>query len=93
MDKEIYHLRLIETCLRNGFHSIRELSFESYEEVVNYLTEYCNDRNMDIKSIQSRYRSVARGTAQGVKVFYSPKPGIRIYVWIDLTIEKGLAIN
>jgi hypothetical protein len=48
---------------------------------------------MDIEKIYSRYRSVSRGTAQGVKVFYSPEPGIRIYVWIDLTIEKGLAIN
>lgn len=93
MDKAHYNLRLIETCLRNGYHDVKELSFEDYEEVLNYLTEYCNDRNMDVSKIFSRYKSVARGTAMGVKVFYTPKPGIRIYVWIDLTIEKGLAIN
>ena len=90
---ETYHLRLIETCLRNGYHKVHNLSFESYEEVIEYLKHYCEDVHMDIEKIYSRYRSVARGTAQGVKVFYSPEPGIRIYVWIDLTKEKGLAIN
>lgn len=93
MDKEIYRLRLIETCLRNGYHNVIEASFNSYDGAKSYLKAYCHDKSLDITKIYSRYKSVAKGTAEGVKVFYSPKPGIRIYVWIDLTIEKGLAIN
>lgn len=90
---EKYNLRLIETCLRTGYHKVIENTFDTYDAMKEFLSEFCKDRGLELSRIYSRYRSVAKGTAEGVKVFYSPEPGTRIYVWIELSIEKGLGIS
>ena len=86
----MYKLELTETCLRDGFNRRLDDTFETLTDLERALHVYCMDRGIDPDKIKSRYRSVQRGTASGVKVFFNPQPGIRIYVWINIYEEKRL---
>lgn len=86
----MYKLELTETCLRDGYNKRFDDTFDSLSEVERSLYSYCMQRGIDPDKIKSRYKSVCKGTARGVKLFYTPQPGIRIYVWINIYEEKRL---
>lgn len=86
----MYKLELTETCLRDGYNKRMDDYFDSLPELERSLESYCLQRGIDPDKIKSRYRSVERGTMRGVKVFFNPQPGIRIYVWINIYEEKRL---
>ena len=87
----MFKLEITETCLRNGCNKRFDNYFSSKAELDLYLKAFCSTRGIDDEKIKSRYRSVKRGTAEGIKVFYNPEPGVRIYVWIKIFGELEYA--
>lgn len=87
----MFKLEITETCLRNGYNKRFDEDFESVSELEKALCAFCKQRGIDDEKIKSRYRSVKRGMAEGVKVFYNPEPGVRIYVWIKIFGELEYA--
>lgn len=85
-----YKVEITETCLRDGYHQRFDRLCGNYVDMYNYLSTFCEQRGIELSKITSRYRSIERGTAKGVKVFYTPQPGIRIYVWINIYSESRL---
>lgn len=88
-----YKIEITETCLKDGYHQRFDRLCGNYVDMHNYLVSFCEQRGIDINKIVSRYRSVERGTARGVKVFYNPQPGVRVYVWINIYGEFRLIFN
>lgn len=85
-----YKVEITETCLRNGYNQRFDRLCGNYMDMKYYLDNFCAQRGIDYNKIISRYRSMERGTSKGCKVFYTPQPGIRIYVWINIYAEQRL---
>lgn len=90
MNNTQYKVEITETCLRDGYHQRFDRLCGNYVDMRHYLETFCTQRGIEVDKITSRYRSIERGTAKGVKLFYTPQPGIRIYVWINVYAETRL---
>lgn len=86
----MYKVEITETCLRDGYNKRFDRYIDDLQSLKVHLANFCTARNIDPNKITSRFKSVERGTAKGVKLFYTPQPGVRIYVWINVYEEKRL---
>lgn len=86
----MYKVEITETCLKDGYNQRFDMFCADMAGVNSYLHAFCYARGLDVEKIHSRFRMIERGTAKGVKLFYTPEPGIRMYVWINIYEEKRL---
>lgn len=93
MNRTQYKVEITETCLRNGYNHRFDKVCDNYNDMRKYLDAFCEARGIAFDKIISRYRSMERGTAQGCKVFYTPEPGIRVYVWINIYVEYRIIFS
>ena len=91
MYKQNVKVEITEVCLKNGYNARIDFYAEDIEDAEAKVLEMLEDLNIDTAKFYSRHRSVARGTAEGIKLFWSPAPGIRYYVFINILEEKRLA--
>jgi len=87
----MYKIEINECCLRDGFNCRKDFTVETLEDAKSFVEEMLEDLNIDPAKFYSRHRSVARGTLKGIKLFWSPKPGTRHYLFINIYEEKRLA--
>lgn len=87
----MYKIEINECCLRDGFNCRKDFTVNTLEDAKCFIEEMLEDLNIDPAKFYSRHRSVARGTMKGVKLFWSPQPGIRHYLFINVYEEKRLA--
>ena len=80
----MYKIEINECCLRDGYNNRVDKIVDTLEDAQIYIEQLCEDLNIDPVKFYSRHRSVARGTMKGVKLFWSPKPGTRHYLFINV---------
>lgn len=87
----MYKVEITECSLRTGYNARFDCYQETLQEAEGFVLNFLKKRNIDTAKFYSRHRSVARGTMEGIKLFWSPAPGIRYYVFINILEEKRLA--
>lgn len=80
----MYKVEITECCLRDGFNSRTEHITETLDDARIFIEQTLDDLGIDPAKFYSRHRSVAKGTMKGVKLFWSPKPGTRHYLFINV---------
>lgn len=80
----MFKIEITECCLRDGFNSHHVKVVDTFEDAQCYIEEMLQDLNIDPAKFYSRHRSVAKGTMKGIKLFWSPKPGTRHYLFINV---------
>lgn len=87
----IYKVEITECCLRTGYNCRFDTYFptlyEAHEHVENFLTK----RKIPLEKYYRKHKMCTRGTAEGIKVFWSPYSGTRYYLFINVFEEKRLA--
>ena len=87
----MYKVEITECCLRTGYNA----RFDSYHSMLHEaearVEQFLADRHIDIAKFYSRHRMLNRGTAEGIKLFWSPCAGTRYYLFINILEEKRLA--
>lgn len=86
----MYKVEITECSLRTGYNARFDCYQETLQEAEGFVLNFLEKRNIDVAKFYSRHRSVARGTMEGIKLFWSPAPGIRYYVFINILEEKRL---
>lgn len=87
----MYKVEITECSLRTGYNARFDSYHPALHEAEARVEQFLADRHIDISKFYSRHRMCTRGTAEGIKLFWSPAPGIRYYVFINILEEKRLA--
>lgn len=84
-------IKIVTTCLYNGFSNILDAEYKTQEEAKKALDVYLSSLNAELpKKFRSAQKRVAKGTSKGVKIFYSPEVRVRHYLWITITQDIQL---
>lgn len=86
----MYKVEITECSLRTGYNARFDSYHETLQEAEGFVLNFLKNRNIDTAKFYSRHRSLVRGTVEGIKLFWSPVPGTRYYVFINILEEKRL---
>jgi DNA polymerase/3'-5' exonuclease PolX len=87
----MYKVEVTETCLKTGYNARLDYIALDKTDVDRYLKDLCDSAGIDPKKLESKYKSLKKGTVEGIKLFYNPEPGRRNYLWITVYEEKRLS--
>lgn len=80
------NITITTTCLANGFNDTVIAKYDDAEAARRALEVYLEQIHEGLfKKFLSAQKRVRKGTSKGIKIFYSPEPGIRHYFWIKVT--------
>ena len=87
----MYKVEITECSLRTGYNARFDSYHSALHEAEARVEQFLTDRHIDTAKFYSRHRMCTRGTAEGIKLFWSPGTGIRYYVFINILEEKRLS--